>query len=325
MRSSASPGSNRCCDTTVMTTPAARAAPMSRSAAARVVSIGFSMTRCLPAAAACVPTSAWRPLGTHTDTTSISARARSADRSASAAQPCISAKARALSGTTSVTATSRAAGSIAIASACIAAITPAPTIPNPCRRVLPPGPVGSLLNLHPGGEQLQVLGNAEPGEPRRRRLGTRRGLVRHALTLRFFRATASPPRPARPAHTWVPRPNGWSVCQVGKQVQARGAYHALAGEFQPVKSGGELFIAGRFSMLYLVHGLAQPGQLPVHLPPRTVGVSQRLVLGQAVPRVITQHIREGELLVGVETLRGKPEPGHRDIGGHALRPLDRSV
>ena len=79
-----------------------------------------------------------------------------------------------------------------VASACIAAITPAPAIPNPCRRVLPPGPEEPLLILHPGGEQLQVLGQRQ----RRRLQGTRRGLVRHALTLRFFRGTASPPRPA---------------------------------------------------------------------------------------------------------------------------------
>ena len=32
---------------------------------------------------------------------------------------------------------------------------------------------------------------AEPGEPRRRLLGTCRGLVSHALTLRFLRATAA--------------------------------------------------------------------------------------------------------------------------------------
>src|SRR5215470_18292163 len=87
----------------------------------------------------------------------------------------------------------------------------------------------------------------------------------------------------------------------------------------------ELLLAGRLFVLDLVHGLAQLGQLPVHLPPGTVGVSQRFVLSQAVPRVITQHIRERELLIGVETLSGKPQPGYWDIGGHILRPLDRSV
>src|SRR5215469_3176951 len=65
-------------------------------------------------------------------------------------------------------------------------------------------------------------------------------------------------------------------------------------------SGWELLFAGRLPVRYLVHGLAQPGQLPVHLPPRAVGVSQRLVLGKAVPWVVTQHIRERELFVGVE-------------------------
>ena len=104
---------------------------MSRSAAARVTSIGFSTTRCLPALAARVPTSACRPLGTQTHTTSTSARASSASRPGSAAQPRAAAKAAAAPAATSVTATSRAPGRVAIASACMAAITPVPTIPKP--------------------------------------------------------------------------------------------------------------------------------------------------------------------------------------------------
>ena len=93
--------------------------------------MGFSTTRCLPASAARTPTSACRPLGTHTDTTSTSSRASSAARSGSAAQPNSPASDWARSGSTSVTAASRAAGSAAIASAWIDAITPEPTIPNP--------------------------------------------------------------------------------------------------------------------------------------------------------------------------------------------------
>ena len=77
--------------------------------------MGFSTTRCFPAAATWMPTSACRPLGTHTDTTSMSSRLSRSPRLGSAAQPCSAAKAFARSGSTSVTATSRAPGTIAAA------------------------------------------------------------------------------------------------------------------------------------------------------------------------------------------------------------------
>src|SRR5215472_704531 len=148
---------------TVMITPAVRAALMSRSAASRVTSIGFSTTRCLPAAAARMPTSACMPLGTQTDTTSISSRASSASRSGSAAHSRLAASAFARSGWMSVTATSAALGSDAIASACIEEITPVPTMPKPCdlRAALPLTPIVSvMLDLHvgqPGVQHRQVL------------------------------------------------------------------------------------------------------------------------------------------------------------------------
>src|SRR5215472_17775664 len=60
------------------------------------------------------------------------------------------------------------------------------------------------------------------------------------------------------------------------------------------RSWRELLITGWLHVSHLVHGLAQPGKFGVHPPPRAVGVAERLVLGKAVPRVVTEHVRERE-------------------------------
>src|SRR4029077_16596234 len=66
--------------------------------------------------------------------------------------------------------------------------------------------------------------------------------------------------------------------------------------------GRELLLPSRLDVLDLVHGLAQAREFPVHLLPRAVGVPQRLVLWEAVPRVVAKNVRERELLVRVKTL-----------------------
>jgi hypothetical protein len=64
-------------------------------------------------------------------------------------------------------------------------------------------------------------------------------------------------------------------------------------------------------MFDLVHGLAEPGEPPVHLVPRPVGVSQGLVLRETVSGVVAQDVRERELLGGVEALGREPQARHR--------------
>ena len=68
--------------------------------------------------------------------------------------------------------------------------------------------------------------------------------------------------------------------------------------------GRELFLADWLDVFDLVHGLAEPGEFPVHLFSAPGWSSQGLVLGPAVPGVVAQDIRERELLGGVEALAG---------------------
>ena len=50
-----------------------------------------------------------------------------------------------------------------------------------------------------------------------------------------------------------------------------------------------------------------------------------LCAGQAVPRVVAQHVGEPQLLVGVETLPEQPQPGDGHVRRQPLRPLHRGV
>src|SRR5271165_4562709 len=88
---------------------------------------------------------------------------------------------------------------------------------------------------------------------------------------------------------------------------------------------GELLLACRLNMLHLIHRLAEPRELLVHLSPGAVRVSQWPMLWQAMPRVVAENICECELLVGGELLYWQPQPRRRDVRGKLLRPLDRGI
>ena len=73
--------SKRCWEMTATVFPERFSASMIRSAAARVMSIGFSTTTCLPASRAATAPSACTPLGVQMVTASTSSRRSTASRS----------------------------------------------------------------------------------------------------------------------------------------------------------------------------------------------------------------------------------------------------
>ena len=104
---------------------------MIRSAAARVMSIGFSTTTCLPAVSAATAISACKPLGVQTVTASRSSRRRSASTSAVASgTPNLSASAAAFASSRSAIAINSTPSRPVRAWACTAPITPAPITAN---------------------------------------------------------------------------------------------------------------------------------------------------------------------------------------------------
>ena len=124
--------SKRCWEITATVFPERFSASMIRSAAASVMSIGFSTTTCLPASRAATAPSACTPLGVQIVTASTSSRRSTASRSVADSAPYRAASSCALAGSRSTTATSSAtSGSSASASAWTLPITPAPTRANP--------------------------------------------------------------------------------------------------------------------------------------------------------------------------------------------------
>src|SRR6478752_3483365 len=81
--------SNRCWEMTATVFPERFSASMMRSAAARVMSIGFSTTTCFPASRAATAPSACTPLGVQIVTASMSSRRSTASRSVVACGHCL--------------------------------------------------------------------------------------------------------------------------------------------------------------------------------------------------------------------------------------------
>ena len=90
--------SKRCWEMTATVFPERFSASMIRSAAGRVMSIGFSTTTCLPASRAATAPSACTPLGVQMVTASMSSRRSTASRSVVASVPYRSASSCALAG-----------------------------------------------------------------------------------------------------------------------------------------------------------------------------------------------------------------------------------
>src|SRR6266481_96727 len=82
-----------------------------------------------------------------------------------------------------------------------------------------------------------------------------------------------------------------SACDIRRRMAAtRWHERRTGGQIAQTELGRELLLPGRLDVLDLVHGLAQARELPVHLLARAVGVPQRLVLGEAVPRVVAKDV-----------------------------------
>src|SRR5215471_18124082 len=104
-----------------------------------------------------------------------------------------------------------------------------------------------------------------------------------------------------------------------------GAYVGRRRLRKALRSAGKPLVTRRLDVPYLIHGLAKLRELVIHRFPRPVRIAKRFMVGQAVPGVIAQSVGEGQLLVRGGTLRRQVQPRYGDVGGQALRPLDRGV
>jgi hypothetical protein len=74
----------------------------------------------------------------------------------------------------------------------------------------------------------------------------------------------------------------------------------------------EGFIAGRFIVLQMVHGLAKGGEFFVHAVTGTALVAERTMLRNAVPGIKRKDARKCDLLWRIELLFGYAQDRNRD-------------
>jgi len=118
------------------------------------------------------------------------------------------------------------------------------------------------------------------------------------------------------AHLW--QEDGWSFSNGDQSTHIESVPYGFAsrrtgGQIAQTELGRELLLPGRLDVLDLVHGLAEPREVPVHLLPCPVGVSRGLVFREAAPGVVAQDVRERELPGGVEALGGQSQSRYRYV------------
>ena len=130
--------------------------------------------------------------------------------------------------------------------------------------------------------------------------GRRCGHAERVQPLAALRLSSTPDRSGVPAPGFAVR--HIRVAGLSRRSPRRSAPRAAPGSWRCRSSASSAYIR-------------QPG--PVGVPQRSVG-------RQAVPRVVPQHVGEGELRVGVEPLRREPEPGHRHVRRELAPATSRS-
>ena len=78
------------------------------------------------------------------------------------------------------------------------------------------------------------------------------------------------------------------------------------------RSGSEGFVTVRFVMFHVVHALAQRGERLIETQTRPTLITQRAVLGHAMPRVVRKYLGKLELRRRVKFLLRDVEDGSRD-------------